>query len=112
MTHGDFVAYPISLPLYSIARKTTFTPPHTNATIHALFSMSCHFTRAKLLSTQISKNQAARATTTAKIIDSGPPQKKNKPVQPRNSTFSHHCMISTFASVLPLISVVVPFTSS
>ena len=45
-------------------------------------------------------------------MDSGLPQRKNSAVQPRNSTFSHQCMISTFASVLPLISVVMPLTIS
>ena len=61
---------------------------------------------------RISKNQIASTTTIAKAMDSGLPQMKNMPVHPRNRTVSHQCMISTFASVLPLISVVTPRTIS
>ena len=74
--------------------------------------MNCHFTRAKLLSIQISRKYTRSTMTMATRTETGFAHRKNMPIQPRKSTFSHQCMISTMPSVGPLISVVMPRTIS
>ena len=74
--------------------------------------MNCHFTRAKLLSIQISRKYINSTMTMATRMEMGFAHRKNMPIQPRNSTFSHQCMISTMPSTGPLISVVMPRTIS
>ena len=65
-------------------------PAKTRVTIQADLSISCHLTRAKLLSIQISRKYTARTTTTASTIESGFDQMKNMATHPMNSTFSRH----------------------
>ena len=69
-------------------------------------------TRAKLLSIHTSKNQVRATTATARAMETGEFQMKNMPTHMRNRMLSHQCRISIFARVRPLISVVMPLTSS
>ena len=88
------------------------TTPTTSATSHAYLRQFCHLVRAKLLSMATSNSQVTATTAIATGMDAGESQMKNMHTHMRNSTLSHQCMTSILASVRPVISVVMPFSSS
>src|ERR1035438_10303897 len=71
--------------------------PGTAATIHALCKAVCHLSRAKTLSTRITKPNTSSDTTTPSNGD----EAKNRYTQPSRNTFSYQCAISMSASARP-----------